>query len=314
LLEPGTYYLNPHMFEVTSVSIRSQMTDFHDNERTKDIESIEFPSNDGFSIVFDVSVEWRVDKSRVAEVFMLLGDVEKINANVITPNTRSISRVEGSKFGAKELIQGASREKFEVTFEQEMKEVCSAKGVEVLRALVRSIKPPDEVSKPIRETEVARQEELRNKQQMETAKSAAAKAEEEAKILQRQEQIKAETAKLVAQTKAQQDLAVAEIDLQTAKKQAENTVTRGKAEADVIFAKKKAEADGIKVMTDAFGGGKQYAMFKMAETMGQNTKLVWVPAGPGTFWGSDGNNPIMKWMLQDMMLEEGQKPQAQDKK
>jgi regulator of protease activity HflC (stomatin/prohibitin superfamily) len=75
---------------------------------------------------------------------------------------------------------------------------------------VRKIQVPEEISKPIREAEIANQELLRNQQEKLRADGAAEKMEAETKINQRKQQIEAETAKKVAETQAQQRLAVAD--------------------------------------------------------------------------------------------------------
>jgi len=87
-----------------------------------------------------------------------------------------------------------------------------------LRGMVRKIQVPEEISRPIRDAEIANQELLRNQQEKLRADGAAEKMEAETKINQRKQQIEAETAKKVAETQAQQRLAVAEIALQTARK------------------------------------------------------------------------------------------------
>lgn len=308
VLGSGTYFMNPYMYQVTQMSTQTQVTEFHQDGNGPANDAIEFPSNDGFTIEFDVAVEWQVNEQSIAKVFQDQGDIAALDRKVVVQNTRSISRVEGSKYGAKEFIQGLGREKFEHAFLAEMKKVCAEKGIEILRCLVRKIDVPEELRKPVREAEVARQETLRSKEQMEKAKVDAARMEEETKIDQRKKQIEADTAKMVAETQAKQKLAVAEIDLQTAKKEAENTVARGTAEADVIFLKKKAEADGTKVMTEAFGGGESLARYEFAKAIAANTTFVWMPSNEGTFWGGSGGEDgmmgnLMKWMVKSQKTE-----------
>ncbi|MBI2932782.1 MAG: hypothetical protein HYY16_14135 [Planctomycetes bacterium] len=282
VLEPGLYFLNPYAVKVDVISLRSHRLDLL-KETTHD-DSIEFPSNDGFPILIDAAIEWRIKADKVAEVFSRLGDETQILDNVIRPNARSISRIEGSKYKATDFISGTNREKFELSFFTELCKVCDSKGVEIMRALVRKITVPDEISKPIREAEVARQEKLRNIEQIETQKSSAQLAKEKALVEQMTHQINAETTKIVRETEAQQKLAVAEIELKTAEREAQATVTRGKADADVVLAKKKAEAEGYKALIEAFGGGHNYAMYNFTQMVAQHTSFVFAPVGEGTFW------------------------------
>jgi hypothetical protein len=173
-----------------------------------------WPYNDGFPIKIDVAVEWRINADKVAEVFTRLGNIKEIEGKVVMPNTRSIARVEGSKYNAKDFIQGEAREWFERVFFADLQRVCADKGVEIMRGMVRKIQVPEEIARPIRDAEIANQELLRNQQERLRADSAAEKMEAETRINQRKQQIEAETAKKVAETHAQQRLAVAEVNLQ----------------------------------------------------------------------------------------------------
>ncbi len=282
VLEPGLYYLNPYEIQADPISLRSHRLDLL-KEGTHD-ESIQFPSNDGFPIDMDAMIEWRIKSERVAEVFSRIGNETQILDNIIRPNARSISRIEGSKYKATDFIQGINREKFEQSFFLELSKVCEAKGVEVLRALVRRITVPEEISRPIREAEVARQEKLRNIEQIETQKSAANLAKEKALVEQQTKQINAETEKIVKETEAKQQLSVADIALKTAEKEAAAIVSRGKGDAEVVLLKKKAEAEGYKAVVDAFGGGANYAMFNFTQMVSEHTSFVFAPVGEGTFW------------------------------
>ena len=247
VLSPGTYYLNPDMYTVDLVSIQSHIAEFLDDKggAPHATEVIDFPSNDGFHIKIDVAVEWRINADKVAEVFTRLGNIKEIETKAVIPNTRSIARVEGSKYNAKDFIQGEGRERFERVFFADLQRVCADKGVEILRGMVRKNPGPRRRSpslsatpkSPTRNSSVTSRRSCR-------ADGAAEKMEAETRINQRKQQIEAETAKKVAETQAQQRLAVAEVALQTAKKEAEATLTLGKAEADVIFFKKEAEAKG----------------------------------------------------------------------
>jgi hypothetical protein len=312
VLSPGTYYLNPAMYTVDLVSIQSHIAEFLDDKGATPhaTEVIDFPSNDGFHIKIDVAVEWRVNADKVAEVFTRLGNIKEIETKVTMPNTRSIARVEGSKYNAKDFIQGEARERFERVFFADLQRVCADKGVEILRGMVRKIQVPEEIAKPIRDAEIANQELLRNQQEKLRANSAAEKMEAETRINQRKQQIEAETAKKVAETQAQQRLAVAEVNLQTAKREAEAALTLGKAEADVIFFKKEAEAKGVQVMTTAFGGGDNLARYELAKGMAANTSFVWLPANEGTFWGGTLDD-LQKWLVKQQRPPQAEQRPAQ---
>jgi len=95
---------------VDLVSIQSHIAEFLDDKgAAPHADVIDFPSNDGFHIKIDVAVEWWINADKVAEVFTRLGNIKEIEVKVVMPNTRSIARVEGSKYNAKDFIQGEAR-------------------------------------------------------------------------------------------------------------------------------------------------------------------------------------------------------------
>jgi len=278
--EPGTYYLNTYASRASPISLRS-----HQLELTRDKgEEIEFPSSDGFPIEIDAAIEWRVRADKVAEVFVRLGDEKDILDKVIRPNTRSISRIEGSKYSAKEFIGGAGREKFEETFHAQLRTVCEAKGIEILRSLVRKIVVPEQIAKPIREAEVARQEKLRNEEQIKTEESAAQLAEKKALVEQRKRQVEAETKKIEAKTEAEKEREVAQISVMTAKEKAEAVKITAGADAEATRLRLGAEAEGMKMKVQAFGTGEAFAMYNFTQMLAEHTTFVFAPVGEGTFW------------------------------
>jgi regulator of protease activity HflC (stomatin/prohibitin superfamily) len=300
VLEPGTYFMNPYAQKSNPISLRS-----HQLELTKEKgEEIEFPSSDGFPIEIDAAIEWRVKAEKVAEVFVRLGDEKDILDKVIRPNTRSISRIEGSKYAAKDFISGAGREKFEESFHKQLSQVCEAKGIEILRSLVRKIIVPEQIAKPIREAEVARQEKLRNEEQIRTQESAAQLAEKQALVEQRKRQVEAETKKIEAKTEAEKEKEVAEIAVMTAKQKAEAVKISAEAEAEATRKRLSAEADGMKMKVQAFGSGEAYAMFNFTQMVSKHTSFVFAPVGQGTFWTDP--QAFMKMATQKLAAEQQQ--------
>ena len=81
---------------------------------------MDFLSADGFPITLDGVVEFRVLPEQVAEVFVKYnedanGDAidEEIIAKIITPESRSLCRIGGSKLTGGQFISGNDREKFQ---------------------------------------------------------------------------------------------------------------------------------------------------------------------------------------------------------
>src|SRR5262249_51301392 len=152
-LPPGTYYENPFLKQIIPIDIRSHRFDMTAEK------IIRFPSLDGFDITMEGTIEWYIDPERVAEVFVKYVDTREvitcITEDIILPNARAYSRIEGSKHLARDFIGGVTREKFQEEFLAGVKKSCHAQGIQIQSALVRQISPPDEIAKPIKEREIA---------------------------------------------------------------------------------------------------------------------------------------------------------------
>src|SRR5208282_5400939 len=157
-LEPGTYYLNPYETRVSMVDCRSRR--FNLGQEAE----MNFLSADGFPITLDGVVEFRVLPAKVAEMFVKYnedanGDTidEEIIAKIITPESRSLCRVGGSKLSGGQFISGDDREKFQTDLDKSLTENCQKQGIEILAVAITSIKPPDDITQPVQQREVAKQ-------------------------------------------------------------------------------------------------------------------------------------------------------------
>jgi regulator of protease activity HflC (stomatin/prohibitin superfamily) len=282
-LPPGTYYENPFVKKITAVDIRSHRFDMTQEK------IIRFPSLDGFDITMEGTIEWYIDPLRVAEVFAKYVDTRDvitcITEDIILPNARAHSRIEGSKHLARDFIGGITREKFQEEFLSGVKKSCSNQGVMIQSALVRQISPPDAIAKPIKDREIAirmrdmyEQQKERERQQkllameekMKDRKTFSTLAEADASVAI----TKANQELEVAVIQAERELAVAQLQLQAAQNLAEAVVSAGKAKADVIVFKNAAEAQGLKNAAAAFGDGHTYVRYLMNQKLAPSITYV----------------------------------------
>ena len=142
-LEPGTYYLNPYETRVSLVDCRSQRFNLGQEGE------MNFLSADGFPITLDGVVEFRILPDKVAEMFVKYnedanGDAidEEIIAKIITPESRSLCRIGGSKLSGGQFISGEDREKFQTDLVKSLTENCQKQGIEILAVAITSIQPP----------------------------------------------------------------------------------------------------------------------------------------------------------------------------
>ena len=140
---PGTYYLNPYEIRVSQVDCRSRR--FNLGQESE----MSFLSADGFPITLDGVVEFRILPEKVAEMFVKYnesanGDAidEEIIAKIITPESRSLCRIGGSKLSGGQFISGEDREKFQTDLVKSLTENCQKQGIEILAVAITSIQPP----------------------------------------------------------------------------------------------------------------------------------------------------------------------------
>jgi regulator of protease activity HflC (stomatin/prohibitin superfamily) len=286
VLQSGIYYYNPAAYKVDRIEIGYRELS-HDN--------VSFPSRDGFPIQVDVTVVWGLEPSSVPTVMMHLGNVEQVVDKILQPQIESICRIEGSRYGAKELIEGDSREMFQRSFTDMLTRVCKDKAIKVIICLVRSIDVPMEIRQPIQQARVAQEERRTKEEQRITQGSQNQLADIQADVEKGVREVGAETEKLVAHVRADGEKKVAEIQAQQmvdvaaiekkiAELAAERTRLLGKAEATVTQLVNEAEADRLKQSVDAIGGASAYSGYQFATHLPEDFRVFIRYAGPGTFW------------------------------
>jgi regulator of protease activity HflC (stomatin/prohibitin superfamily) len=265
--EPGTYYLNPYETRVSLVDCRSKR--FNLGQGTE----MDFLSSDGFPITLDGAVEFRILPEKVAEVFVKyheeghesndIGD--EIIAKIITPESRSLCRIGGSKLTGGQFISGDDREKFQRELVRQLTANCKEQGVEILAVAITSIQPPEEIAGPVRSREVAKQQLAQFMQEKVQQLSEAqlrvqqVLADQKKRLVEAEQSVvekttRAEQEQTVAVTLAEQRLKVAGTQLEAARDKASAITAKAQADADVIRFNNTAEVAGLAARVAAFGG------------------------------------------------------------
>jgi regulator of protease activity HflC (stomatin/prohibitin superfamily) len=265
-LEPGTYYFNPYEKRVSLVDCRSKRFNLSENQ------VMDFLSADGFPITLDGVVEFRLIPERVAEVFVKYnehdnGDAidDEIIAKIITPESRSLCRIGGSKLSGGQFISGTDREQFQRDLVSSLTENCKRQGIEILAVAVTTIHPPEEIATPVRAREVAKQELAQfNQEKIQQQSEAQLRveqvlAEQKKKLVEAEQAVvqkttRAEQEQEVAVTLAAQKLKVAETQLEAAKDKAAAITAKANADAAVIRFNNAAEVAGLAARVAAFDG------------------------------------------------------------
>src|SRR5262245_44208977 len=134
---------------------------------------------------------------------------EEIIAKIITPESRSLCRIGGSKLSGGQFISGEDREKFQRDLVKQLTENCKKQGVEILAVAITSIQPPEEIAKPVRAREVAKQQLTQYKQEKIQQVSEAQLKVQEVLAEQKKKVVEADQAVVEKTTKAEQDQQVA---------------------------------------------------------------------------------------------------------
>jgi len=292
VLDPGTYYLNPYIFNVVEVNLQSQRFVMSGDD------AITFLTMDGFTVDVEGTLEFAIERDSAALLTHRVGDMEDIIKKIILPRARGFSRLEGSKSPAINYIVGETRQKFQNNLETHLKEKCRPWGITIKSALVRNIIVPEQIASIIRDREIAVQSARKYEQQIEQAKSKAELTRQETLAVQNREKVAADTARIRAVIEAKQDqavktvaanreLEVVKLENDAASFQAQAMLFKAEADRDVIRLTNKAQADVFGEQVKAFGSGINYAKYVFYQRIGPQIKTILSgdqPGGLGTLF------------------------------
>ena len=256
---------------------------------------VQFPSSDGFSILLDMTVEFELLPENISRIFMLYGDLPAVVSKIILPQILSVSRMKGSDYKARDFIDGGGREKFQQEMTAELVRILGEKHILVRNAIVRHVEVPSDILEPIQQASIAKEQDLTNKTQRETAKKQAELNTETAMVVQLKKETEQETQKITATTaaemkkdvaviEAQAKLDVAQLDLERAAVEAKIIRTRGEAEVKAKFAVDNEKALGEKRRAKVFRDSSTLADLVFAENVASNLEIRVIHAGEGTLW------------------------------
>ncbi|MCX7819271.1 MAG: SPFH domain-containing protein [Kiritimatiellae bacterium] len=272
VLDPGTHYLNPYMYNVVEVNLQSQRFEMSGED------AISFLTSDGFIVEVEGTLEFSIQREQAALLTHQVGDMDDIVKKLILPRARGFSRIEGSKQPATSFIMGETRQQFQNTLETHLRERCRDWGVAIKSVLIRNIRVPDEIASVIREREIAVQEARKFEQQIEQARSKAELTRQEMLAEQNKARVDADTQRLKAVIEARQTqsvnvtnalrgLEVATIELDAARFRAAAMLAEATGQAEVIRMDNEARAEVLRRQVDAFGGGLTFARYTFYESL-----------------------------------------------
>jgi len=164
-------------------------------EKTHKLPGVEVPTRDQLLTKVDLSIQYRLDGSKAAEMFRETGDEAAVVAVHMIPKVRSLVRELGTELArAEDFFLEETRDLLANRLQVGLSEYVVSKGIIIDSVLVRGINLPTVLTKAIeqkkeREQAVERQkaelERFRTEQQqvVASAEAARAAAEEEAKMV-----------------------------------------------------------------------------------------------------------------------------------
>jgi regulator of protease activity HflC (stomatin/prohibitin superfamily) len=268
LLEPGSHYLNPYMFNTVEVNLQSQRFDMSGSD------VISFLTLDGFTVTVEGYIEFAIKEEEAALLTHRVGDMDDIIKKVILPRARGFSRIEGSKHPSVNFIVGETRQKFQNDLESHLRLKSEGWGVEIKAVGIRKVIVPDEIASINRDRELAVQESAKYEQQIIQSKSKAELEKQKMLAIQSKERVEADTKRIRAVIDAEQDqsvrlisaqkeLEVATVEFEAAEFQAESIVLAADGEKDAITAQNEAEAAVLASRVTALGGGQNFARYTL---------------------------------------------------
>ncbi|TWU09222.1 SPFH domain / Band 7 family protein [Symmachiella macrocystis] len=309
---PGLYPVNPKEQEIDIIEIglreksivvgkqRDQDGKLSVDESGEPIMAsvpggISFPSDDGFKIYMDFTAIWGLMPDQAPQAVSKFGNIEAVENKIVAPQIESICRNMGSQLGAVELLEGDSRQQFQLETSTAFRDALLKKNITLEYGLVRYIHIPQTVRVPIQQRYLADELKLTADQKQVTAQTEAELREAERQVELSAERVKAETAKLVAERialgekeareiEAETLKRIAEIDKKTAELEAQATVLLGQANAEADQLLQEAKADKFGLAVAAFGSGDAYNKWVFATGLPDDIELNMLYAGEGTFW------------------------------
>jgi regulator of protease activity HflC (stomatin/prohibitin superfamily) len=160
LLPPGVHpkYSNKWMYKVVPIDARSQKIEMAGDS------AISFPSQDGFPIQTEGTIEYALDLKQLPRLFVSFVDVEdleksgglkNIENKLILPYGRSLYRIYGAQHKAVDYLIGSTRLSVQNQIEKELRDTCAKEGILIRSFVIRSTDPPGQIREQYERRELA---------------------------------------------------------------------------------------------------------------------------------------------------------------
>ncbi|BBN94633.1 SPFH domain/Band 7 family/prohibitin (PHB) protein [Deinococcus grandis] len=176
-LQEGVHFLVPFVDHVTLYDAKLQEVTLAHNIQDGDEGAIRARSKEGLEITADVTVQFRVDRAKAAQLHKELG--RDYVRTVIRPQVRSKVRDAIGQFSAADIIS-TQRQQVEASITNALRQVFQQNNLTLDSVLLRELRIPDSVAKAIEQKQTAEQQVAVERNKLQQANIAAQRAVVEA--------------------------------------------------------------------------------------------------------------------------------------
>lgn len=296
--EPGaTHFFMPIVndWKTFDISLRNLVMTKNQTGNRRDKDDLRFKTRDGNDIETDVTVRWRIDPTRVADVWKLAApDSATLEERLVRPQARTYIRDVLNRLDSEDFYNPTLR---------------FAAANEATQLLAAHLAPYGVVVEQVLLVDFSFKPEY---QQLINARKEAEKTAEklEAEILATLEANQANLQGKVAELTEQ--LTRAQGDLEQAKRNADAYLVRRQQEAQAILAEKQAVAEGIRKERAALNSsaGDAYVNLQLIEAL-QKKEIRQIPKLPNGNVIIDGNKLLQQLGVTRYEIEQHQQRQLE---
>ncbi|UBV43866.1 prohibitin family protein [Deinococcus taeanensis] len=154
-MQEGVHFLTPFVDHLTLYDAKLQEVTLADKVQDGDEGAIRARSKEGLEITADVTVQFRVDRSKAAVLHKELG--RDYVRTVIRPQVRSKVRDAIGQFSAADIIS-TQRQQVEASITRALREVFEQNNLTLDGVLLRELRIPESVAKAIEQKQTAEQQ------------------------------------------------------------------------------------------------------------------------------------------------------------
>lgn len=259
-LQPGLHPINKRICDVAIVPTVQILLSWAENtseahKLDSNLKTIVLRTKDAFDVSMDVNVIVHIPMQNAPKVIANLGSVEQMISQVLEPAISAHFRNAAQQTPALELY--TKRMELQESARKHIAAVLSAHHIDSKDTLIADVVLPEELTDPVRKTEIAAQNEKMYgiQQKEETARIAFENSREQAN--QQQAVVESERNVDISTNKAKSQVAEAEGEkkkrILEAQGQAEAVKVAAEAEAKAVEVKAKADATAVEVKGAADG-------------------------------------------------------------